>query len=183
MTANGVLHVDGSGGITSRGDEILRCALSLQGSKMRRHRRRRGRGSGDLCCVPSAKRGVGRRPLRKALEVIEAHCSDDISSPPRCRPIPRSPPSPKYDRYDPESRVKSDFGSTLRAHSARGDVSIVRLYVRMSVCVYVRVINVCARERLHRVWSIESSVAHSGRLLLRNYVISRISLSPNRLRI
>ncbi|KAM0734731.1 hypothetical protein ACS0PU_011550 [Formica fusca] len=70
-----------------------------------RCRHRGEREAGDLCRAPAAKRGVGRRPLRKALEVIEARCSDDISSPPRCRhPIPRPLLSPKYDRYDPESR-------------------------------------------------------------------------------
>lgn len=79
-----------------------------------------GRGEpGDLCRAPAAKRGVGRRPLRKALEVIEARCSDDISSPPRCRrraarPILRPLPSPKYRSLRSRiERVKSDFSSAF----------------------------------------------------------------------
>lgn len=120
-------------------------------------------------------------PLRKALEVIEARCSDDISSPPRCRPIPPTLAEIRSlrSRIEGEERLRLYYPP----RPLRGDVSIVWLYVRTSVCVCVFVINVCARERLHRVRSIGSPVAHPGMLLLRNYVISRISLSPNRLRI
>lgn len=106
--------------------------------------RRRGRRSDDLCRVPSAKRGVGRRrPLRKALEVIETRCSDDISSPPRCRrPTPPTPAVAEIrslrSRIEGEERLWSYPPRALR------DVSIVvGRCVRICPCVCVA--NVCAR--------------------------------------
>jgi hypothetical protein len=72
-------------------------------------------------------------------------------------------PSPKYDRYDPppESRVKSDFGSAFRAAALRGAVC-------NRLCVYR-----CARASQE----YQDRLSHPERLFLRNYVISRISLS------
>lgn len=82
-------------------------------------------------------------PLRKALEVIEARCSDDISSPPRCRPIP------------PDSRPRRNTIVTIpnrgwRATSAllptpRGCVD--RVAVCAHVCLRVCICNKCVRAR------------------------------------
>lgn len=104
---------------------------------------RRRREAGDLCRAPAAKRGVGRRPLRKALEVIEARCSDDISSPPRCRrPILLRTPRPKYDRYYPESRESEE---RLRALPSRCCVVVCnKCWGCMWECVSVSMY-VCAR--------------------------------------
>ena len=67
--------------------------------------------------------GEAWEPLRKAFEVIEARCSDDISQPVRCLSHLDSSQSAssKYERYDPESRVKTDFGNTCCAVKCIGD--------------------------------------------------------------
>lgn len=67
--------------------------------------------------------GGAWEPLRKAFEVIEARCSDDISQPVRCLSHLDSSQSAssKYERYDPESRVKTDFGNTCCAVKCIGD--------------------------------------------------------------
>lgn len=179
MIASRVFFLDGSGRITPRRRDTLSRIFALrlrcEGISCLW---KRGRGPSDLCRVPPAKRGVGRRPLRKALEVIEARCSNDISSPPRCRRS--APPTPAIaeirslrSRIEGEERLRF-----LPFARIAGCVDRVAVYVPVSVCMC----NKCVRERLHRV-SIGSPVAHPARLFLRNYVISRISLSPNRLRI
>lgn len=104
-------------------------------------------GTGDLCRATAAKRGLGKgrgELLRKALEVIEARCSDDISSPPRCRRRPSS----KLRRHRNtivtihESRVKSDFGSA----SARV-AACASLYAYTYTCIRVCIWNACTRVR------------------------------------
>lgn len=114
--------------------------------------RRGGGESVDLCRAPMAKRGVGRRPLRKALEVIEARCSDDISSPPRCRGPTATLSSEPRRRNTIVTIPNRESEERLRGSA-------------LPLCGCV--INMCARARarLHRVRSIGSPVAPGEALL------------------